>query len=67
MGIPILASSGEDVAMDDEDEEWGGIGDEPEAQSVPNGEPAAALDGESKEGEAAKPAKKKRRKAKKKT
>ncbi|KFY20028.1 hypothetical protein V493_07762, partial [Pseudogymnoascus sp. VKM F-4281 (FW-2241)] len=64
---------GEDVAMD-EDEEWGGIGDEEAreevVESVPNGEATAALDEdetEKKEGEASKPAKKKRRKAKKKT
>lgn len=71
MGVPVLASGGEDVAMGDEGEEWGGIGDEPEKQvveSVTNGEATAALDeDESKEGEASKPAKKKRRKAKKKT
>lgn len=62
MGIPVLASGGEDVAMGDEGEEWGGIGDEPEEQvveSAPNGEAVAALDeDESKEGEASKPAKK---------
>ncbi|KFY85432.1 hypothetical protein V500_08433 [Pseudogymnoascus sp. VKM F-4518 (FW-2643)] len=70
-GVPVLASGGEDVAMGDEGEEWGGIGDEAEEQvveSATNGEATAALDeGESKEGEASKPAKKKRRKAKKKT
>ncbi|KFX91845.1 hypothetical protein O988_07556 [Pseudogymnoascus sp. VKM F-3808] len=68
MGVPVLASGGEDVAMD-EDEEWGGIGDEdeePVVESVLNGD--AVVDEESKEGEeASKPAKKKRRKAKKKT
>ncbi|OBT77175.1 hypothetical protein VF21_05106 [Pseudogymnoascus sp. 05NY08] len=72
MGVPILASGGEDVAMDeDEDEEWGGIGDEDGEQvveSVPSGEAAVVVDeDESKEGEAEKPTKKKRRKAKKKT
>ncbi|KFY22039.1 hypothetical protein V491_02899, partial [Pseudogymnoascus sp. VKM F-3775] len=69
MGIPVLASSGDDVATDDEDEEWGGIGDD-EEPSVPNGDAAVAVnvdEDESKEGEASKPAKKKRRKAKKKT
>ncbi|OBT54426.1 hypothetical protein VE04_04229 [Pseudogymnoascus sp. 24MN13] len=58
------------VAMDDEDEEWGGIDEAEEqvAESVPNGEATAAVDeDESKEGGASKPAKKKRRKAKKKT
>lgn len=72
MGMPVLASGGEDVAMDEGNEEWGGIGDEELGEQVvvaaTNGEAAAALDDdESKEGEASKPAKKKRRKAKKKT
>ncbi|KAL5344528.1 hypothetical protein ACLOAV_010509 [Pseudogymnoascus australis] len=71
MGIPVLATGGEDVVMGGEDEEWGGIGDEDEEKvvgSVANGDATVALDeDENKEGEASTPAKKKRRKAKKKT
>lgn len=74
MGIPVLATGGEDVVMDvedEEDEEWGGIGDEGEekvVESTTNGDATVTLDeDESMEGEASKPAKKKRRKAKKKT
>ncbi|OBT61390.1 hypothetical protein VE03_09262 [Pseudogymnoascus sp. 23342-1-I1] len=69
MGVPVLASGGEDVVVDGEDEEWGGIGDEDGekvVESTTNGGPVLDED-ESKEGGAPQPAKKKRRKAKKKT
>jgi putative methyltransferase len=74
MGVPVLAFSEvpkqkEDVAMEEEEEEWGGFGDdEASGDAVKDGEAEtpSVVEVKAKEEGSSTPAKKKRRKAKKK-